>query len=80
VTCDYLAARLRQRDIWQLLGSQPITHVMIDNLLLSDFSTQIMVGTASQEGNDRSEKELAQRRAVAMREFHNKTFGKRPLN
>jgi hypothetical protein len=53
---------------------------MIDNLLLSDFSTQIMVGTASQEGNDRSEKELAQRRAVAMREFHNKTFGKRPLN
>jgi hypothetical protein len=49
-----------------------------EKLLLSEFSTQIMVGTASQEGNDRSQKELAQRRAVAMREFHNKTFGKRP--
>jgi hypothetical protein len=49
-----------------------------EKLLLSDFSTQVMVGTASQEGNNRSEKELAQRRAVTMREFHNKTFGKRP--
>ena len=49
-----------------------------EKLLLSNFSTQIMVGTASEEGDNRSQKELAQRRAVAMREFQNKTFGKRP--
>jgi hypothetical protein len=46
--------------------------------IISALSTQIVVGTASREGNDRLEKQRAHDRAVEIRRFVNKSYGVRP--
>jgi hypothetical protein len=70
----------------QVEGTTKGLSILIDNEigkqaekeLESDFSTQITVGTASSEGDNISEKERAQQRAVAIRQFITSNYGTRP--